>query len=65
MTYTTALAQAKADALRAANEALTAQQDDNPFESTPAGYYLRRSVPYSEVEATLRAAGIHLNSRQL
>ncbi|MEU6312379.1 hypothetical protein [Streptomyces sp. NPDC047014] len=65
VTYPDRLREAKSAALRAGADALAAQQDENPFEPTPDGHYSRPDAPYSEVEATLRAAGIHLNSRSL
>ncbi|MFD5511366.1 hypothetical protein ACFWIB_26835 [Streptomyces sp. NPDC127051] len=62
--YMTPLAQATAEALRAAAEALTAQQPKG-FEPTPDGYYNRPDTPAEEITEALRAAGIHLHSRPL
>lgn len=54
---------ARSEALAAAAEALS-EDDTNPFDPVPDGYYMRPEAG-DEYRQALAAAGIHLTARSL
>jgi hypothetical protein len=52
------------EALAVAREAIT-EDDTDPFDPVPDGYYARPDTPPDEYRDALAKAGIHLNSRAL